>query len=54
MEFVAVGYKNGNVNKFREIGATVNVVSERNNLGRYKADVIDVFRCYQSELLKNV
>ena len=53
MEFVAVGYKNGNVNKFREIGATVNVVSERNNLGRYKADVTEVFSCYQSELLKN-
>lgn len=53
MEFVAVGYKNGNVNKFREIGATVKVVSKRNNLGRYKADVTEVFSSYQSEQLKN-
>lgn len=53
MDFVAVGYKNGNVNKFRGIGATVNVVSERNNYGRYKADVTEVFSSYQSEQEKN-
>lgn len=53
MDFVAVGYKNGNVNKFRGIGATVNVVSELNNYGRYKADVAEVFSSYQSEQEKN-